>query len=232
MQLTTLLASLPDNLLNDLLNHPFNTDLSKGTLSTQVFSDFIYLDQEYLAGFVEVLNQLAARSVNQNHQVFFENLANMTKQAEISMLDTYRLSEHPHRFFQQHTSRPLNKLAMELYLKHLSICSQDPDFAVAIWSVVPCLYLYRELGKQMSQTPTANNQYQSWIDTYSDESFLNYTEQLIQIAEELSAHTELSEQVSHAFKLSFQFELDFFASVYTALPESNNACDVASITRL
>ena len=42
------------------------------------------------------------------------------------------------------------------------------DLAAA---VLPCFWIYREVGMRMAATPAAGNPYQAWIDTYADEAF-------------------------------------------------------------
>jgi thiaminase/transcriptional activator TenA len=220
-------AAISAHLLPSLTAHPFNQQLSAGTLPKADFLRFVILDKWYLRGLCRALNNTAERLIEPAHQTLFINLATKIVRYECEMLNKYSpLTSQPHLFSQQ----CINKEAAERYVAHLLTCSRS-DPALAVASVLPCFYVYRHLGRVMSQTPRPNNPYQLWIASYSSPSFLQYTAELMDVAEVLGRDTALHPQMMDAFVTSTQHELDFLNSVYPAHSLSNR-CDNSSMITL
>jgi thiaminase/transcriptional activator TenA len=57
------------------------------------------------------------------------------------------------------------------YTNHLLAAVTRRPFAEGLAAVLPCYWIYQEVGKELKQRGSKNPDYQRWIDQYSDESY-------------------------------------------------------------
>ena len=194
------------HLWDDLMHHPFNSELTKGNLDASIFAHFLWLDKLYLNELATILKSIAANLTHPQDQNTLLALANMTVHAEQDMLSEFmplEVAKIPN----------LNRDALDAYVSHLKSSAQLSS-GVAVASVIPCFYLYLNLGQMMARTQTPNNRYQKWIDTYSDPNFQQETEALLVLVEQLAQDDSLHEAMVNAFVQSANHEMRFFESVY------------------
>jgi len=205
--LTTMLQAIKEtNLWDELMQHPFNTELANGSLDASIFTYFLRLDQQYLNKLANVLKSIANNLTELQGKNTLLALANMTVHAEQDMLSDFMPAEAGE-------IAALDCDVLDAYVSHLEN-SAGMSSAVAVASVIPCFYLYWNLGQMMSQIQTRDNRYQKWIDTYSDPQFKQETDALLLIVEELAQDRTLHDAMIEAFVQSANHEMRFFESVY------------------
>lgn len=192
--------------------HPFNTKLSNGTLPNTVFKAFIEQDRLYYIDFSQALELIAARSAHQYHQQLFHKLSNDIHHTQMNLHHKYLIKCQSQAFFQPgHLATNKNPQVLQ-YTQYLLETANTAPVSVAMASILPCFFIYSDLGKRMKSSVQENNPYQRWIDSYSSEKFLSSTRDIINIMDESPFVEE--ENMIAAFVKSAEFELSFWDSVY------------------
>jgi thiaminase (transcriptional activator TenA) len=86
----------------------------------------------------------------------------------------------------------------------------------AVASILPCFWIYREVGDHIYEHADQSNPYRDWIDTYSAEEFRKATDTAIGITEELAAKTTENgrSKMMKAYNMSARLEYIFWESGY------------------
>jgi thiaminase/transcriptional activator TenA len=86
----------------------------------------------------------------------------------------------------------------------------------AVASVLPCFWIYREVGDYILNNAGPDNPYREWIDTYAAEEFRKATDTAIEITDEIAAKAnELTRsKMTEVFKTSARLEYIFWESAY------------------
>ena len=91
------------------------------------------------------------------------------------------------------------------------------SFAVTVAAVLPCFWIYLEVGKHIyQQANTQANPYQKWIDTYVDADFEASVNNVIQVADREAEKASIKELelMNRVFYRASQFEWMFWDSAY------------------
>jgi thiaminase/transcriptional activator TenA len=90
------------------------------------------------------------------------------------------------------------------------------SYADLVAAVLPCFWIYWDIGKQIAAAAATDNPYQAWIDTYSDPAFGEEVEAVIAITDRTAelATEEQRARMLDAFKRSTQYEWMFWDSAY------------------
>jgi len=93
-----------------------------------------------------------------------------------------------------------------------------PDFGceVVLGALLPCFWIYAEVGRDIHARATKPNPYQAWIDTYAGEEFHHAVQAVIEAADEVAqaAPPALRERMHVAFTRATQLEWAFWDSAY------------------
>lgn len=201
-----------------ILKHPFNQQLANGTLSPQVFKLYLEQDALYLYDFARALHLLSQRLEDQRHAREFKCFSKEILNAEMNLHIRYLgKSTQSMTFFRTSLQKPIKKIpVISQYTQHLIETATRGTLEEAVLSCIPCFWIYRQLGLQMSPSQTLKNPFHLWISSYSSPRFERSTSSLLSIANELIGHTTCpqAQNVLLAPMLkSLYFELQFFDSV-------------------
>ena len=178
-----LFASLTDELWSHIrpiyqrtLAHPFLTGLSDGTLPRARFHYYLTQDALYLRTFGQVLSVLAAKAPREDWAlVLNEHAADTLKierQLHEQVLASYGVKPDRMRAARM---APANYA----YTNHLLATAWRSSFADGLAAVLPCYWIYWEVGKELKKRGSKDPDYQRWVDQYSDESYRASVEQAI-----------------------------------------------------
>ena len=209
MKYTHQLWNAAETVYQQILDHPFNQELMKGTLSEEPFKFYINQDALYLHDFGRALALLGARS----HTA--EKLQQFAKFAEGAVVVERELHNH---YFQElqiqetDTKSPTGTLYTSFLLNTAALDSYEAGMA----ALLPCFWIYREVGNHIYKHTVANNPYQMWIDTYASEEFSEQVDQAIAITDEVAEHASpaVRESMMEAFLYSTRLEWMFWDSAY------------------
>ena len=196
-----------------IIQLPFNQELAAGTLSGDRFRFYMLQDSLYLIAFSRALSVAAAKA---------HDTAAMVKFAESACEATLVERQLHESFFQQYEIPAEVVANTELspsclsYTSYLLATAYHQPYEVLVAALLPCFWIYWEVGKDIGGRAAKENPYQAWIDTCADESFGAVVREVIDIADrvQVEASKRTQDSMSKAFVRSSQLEWMFWDSAY------------------
>jgi hydroxymethylpyrimidine/phosphomethylpyrimidine kinase len=182
--------------------------LADGSLPEKEFAYYLAQDALYLNGYSRVLARAAAIAPTEAEQLFWARSAQNCLEVESELHRTW-LSTRP----ADGTLGPVTKS----YVDHLLAASVSGSYGVLVAAVLPCFWLYAEVGETLhgqflaAGAPDAHP-YAVWLRTYADEEFAAATRQAVAYADAAGRAASESERqaMAVAFRQSARYEVDFF----------------------
>ncbi len=147
---------------------PFNTELAAGTLSRKRFQGYIIQDALYLGEYSRVLAMAAARGPD----------ANTLRSFAESALEAVAVEQILHeRYLSDFGIDPSDLARAEPspdclgYTSFLLATAYHEPWEVLVAALLPCFWLYWDVGNAITRVAAPDNPYRAWIDTYADEGF-------------------------------------------------------------
>ena len=190
---------------NNILRLPFLQELAAGTLPREKFNFYIGQDSLYLNEYSRVLAHIAARSTHSNMKSAFLKFA----------ADGVAVENILHATFVAETPKQMSPTCL-FYTSLLKATALD-DLAVECAAILPCFWIYREVGKHIiREAKMEGNPYSSWIATYADEAFDASTNLAIDLCDFIAttASSETRQRMTEVFVHASQLELRFWQSAY------------------
>ena len=196
-----------------ILDMPFNQELAAGALSRERFIHYMLQDSHYLINFGKALAVTGARAPDPDAMIQF------THSAESCVVVERSLHEG---FFKDFGIAPEEAAATKPsptcshYVSYLLATAHNAPYEVSVAALLPCFWIYGEVGKHLLKIADSDNPYQAWIDTYADEAFEQGIQKVIKIANDAAASTTPSrrEQMFDAFERATILEWMFWDSAY------------------
>ncbi|QMW00856.1 thiaminase II [Spirosoma foliorum] len=194
---------------SSILTHGFVDELMMGSLPTATFQYYIQQDALYLADFSRALNQLAARATTPDDMLQFTQFAQNAILVERALHETY---------FSLYAIQPeTTKMpACFAYTNYLLATTSLQSIAIGAAAVLPCFWIYRQVGKHIYERAIQENPYRAWIDTYAGDAFDQSVSQMLDLTDrfaELASPTERA-QMQEAFRISSRLEWYFWNDAY------------------
>ncbi|WP_336486602.1 TenA family protein [Methylobacterium nigriterrae] len=198
---------------------PFNAELAAGTLSRERFRHYIVQDAHYLIGFGRALSLAAAKAPEPDRIVQFARAAETAIVVERALHGGF-LREYgigPETF----AATPLSP-ACDHYVSYLVATAYAEPYEVVLGALLPCFWIYAEVGRDIHARAAAGNPYRAWIDTYAGEDFACAVAEMIAAtdAAAVDAAPALRERMHGAYTRATQLEWMFWDGAYrrTAWP--------------
>lgn len=184
--------------------------LAEGTLPQSQFAYYIQQDAQYLNAYSRVLARASELAPNESEQRFWARGAQNSLEVELAL----------HQDWMQDHHVEANELSMgpvtKSYTDHLRAVAFDGSYAEVVAAVLPCYWLYAEVGAlltaQYQAKPDAGHPYAAWMESYADVEFAVATQTAIDILIQAGGSQGAKERqkMQAAFDASVQFEIDFF----------------------
>lgn len=159
-------SNLP--LFNATLALPFNQALANGSLPRDVFQHYMIQDAHYLVAFGRALAVAAGKADDAEGVVQFAAAAQEAVVAERALHHSFmRDFAVTPEIFQ---STPLTPTCHH-YCHFLQSVAWSRPYPVALAALLPCFWIYAEVGVDLQKHSVPGNPYQSWIDTYGGDDF-------------------------------------------------------------
>jgi hydroxymethylpyrimidine/phosphomethylpyrimidine kinase len=182
--------------------------LADGSLPEQVFAYYLAQDALYLNGYSRVLARAAAIAPTEAEQLFWARSAQNCLEVESELHRTWLSTRTA-----EVTLGPVTKS----YVDHLLAASVSGSYGVLVAAVLPCFWLYAEVGETLyRQFLTAgapeSHPYAAWLRTYADEDFVAATRQAVAYTDAAARAASEGERdaMTLAFRQSARYEVDFF----------------------
>ena len=187
------------------LEHPFLIELADGTLSKERFESYLIEDMVYLKAYREVLLTLAGKAPNEGWKQFLiKGSADCAKEVE-----------HIHNTYfrgTKYNAKPPSKVNAA-YISFLRETVKQGSFSEGLAAVLPCYWIYWEVGRTLKQRGSRNTIYQRWIDYYSDDAYAE-TVSTIRTMMNTAAKGQPSERLIQIFATGANHEYLFWDSAY------------------
>lgn len=189
-----------NSIRGDIDELEFITRLSDGSLEFADFSYYINQDALYLRGYAQVLARASIIAPNIEAQRFWAAAASATFEGEMVLHRQYAVDQ---------TARSSQITAN--YVNHLTSCADD--YAELIAAILPCYWIYQDVGSRLAAANHEQHPYQDWLATYSSPEFDAATGEAIDMVRNAYrvASTETRQRMWRAFENSSRHELLFFA---------------------
>ena len=148
---------------------PFNQQLAQGTLSREAFSHYVIQDAHYLLAYGRALAVCAAKAFEADDVIQFSEAAKTAIVVERSLHDGFMQDFGISK--TQFENTPLT-LASHHYTAYLQATAWAESYPVVLAALLPCFWIYAEVGKDIIDKAAPNNPYQAWIDTYAGKIFI------------------------------------------------------------
>nr|WP_225364812.1 thiaminase II [Secundilactobacillus silagincola] len=189
--------------------HPFIHELQDGTLPKDVFRYYLIQDRYYLSEFGK-LHELVADQVDDAHgKQFLLEGAQGLKDGEIAVREGFfeQLGITPAEI----ASTPIAPTAYN-YVNHMyaELYRGTPQQAIA--GLLPCYWLYNQIGQQLVAKGSPVELYQRWIETYDSDDYTDSVDQMIDLTNQVAAQSDETtrDKMKTSFVRSSAYELAFW----------------------
>lgn len=178
--------------------------LVDGSLREDDFTFYLAQDALYLNGYARALAALAARATETSAQQFWSEASTgaITEEAELHRV---WMAERPEA--ARTTASPVTRA----YTDFLLATALGEDRAVGAAGVLPCFWLYAQVGVGIPEVPS-DHPYAAWLQTYRDPGFVAAVQgALEQVEREMAgASPAVRAAAARAYLLACRHELEFF----------------------
>jgi len=201
------------DLYQKILAHPFNQQLSQGTLSQSAFQHYMIQDAHYLVAYGRALAVCAAKAFDAKDVIQFAEAAKLAIVFEREMHDSFLTQFNVSQIEFENT--PLT-LACHHYTSFLTATAWSESYPVVLASLLPCFWIYAEVGRDIVKQSVANNPYQAWIDTYAGEEFHTAVGEVVATIDRVAARCDEDTlaKMHQAYHRGAELEWLFWDSAY------------------
>jgi thiaminase (transcriptional activator TenA) len=192
---------------------PFNTELAAGTLSRARFQGYIVQDALYLGQYSRILLMAGVRGTDSEALRTFGSCALEAVAVEQALHERYltEFGVDPKRLEDAEPSPDC--LGYTSFL--LATAYHDP-WEVLVAALLPCFWIYWDVGTRVAHHAAKDNPYRAWIDTYADDAFGEAVRTVIGITDKAADATTaaIRARMMTAFIRSTQYEWLFWDGAY------------------
>jgi thiaminase/transcriptional activator TenA len=167
-----------------ILRHPFLTGLTDGSLSREAFRFYAVQDALYLREFARALSLAAARAPRDAWIIMFNEHAAGALKVERELHEGFFVD-----FGLTHEAVAATPLAPTnvAYTSYLLAVAYGSPFHEALAALLPCYWIYWEVGKELERRGSPDPLYSRWIGTYASEEFGSVVRAVLACADTVAA---------------------------------------------
>jgi thiaminase (transcriptional activator TenA) len=196
-----------------ILAHPFVTGLTDGTLPAESFAFYVVQDALYLQHYAEALAAIASRAPASAQTEMFARHAAGVVSVERTLHDTLLadLGIDPAAI---DAAEPAPTCLA--YTSYLLASVRGGSYAEGVGAVLPCYWIYWEVGRELLSRGSPDPRYQRWIDTYGGEEFGGEVREVLAAADAMAPGLSPSERarVHRHFRATSRYEWMFWDMGY------------------
>ena len=167
-----------------ILRHPFLRGLTDGSLARDAFRYYVIQDAHYLRDFARALSIAAARAPREDWIIMLNEHSAGALRVERSLHETFfrdfGLTE------QDVATVPLAPTNLA-YTSYLLAVAYSAPFHEALAALLPCYWIYWEVGKELERTGSNDPLFARWIATYASEEFGSIVRAVLETTDTLAA---------------------------------------------
>ncbi len=189
-------------------NGDFVRALGDGSLERGDFVWYLAQDALYLRDYARALAEAARLAPTAAEQAFWASSAEGCIVTELQLHESW--SPDGEVFAASPSATTTG------YLNHLLATAARGDYAVLAAALLPCFWVYHDVGSRLHPLAHPEHPYADWLTTYADDAFTDATEQAITIVTALAADATppVRDAMLTAFVASTEHEREFFAAAH------------------
>jgi thiaminase/transcriptional activator TenA len=191
------------------VQHPFLKGLSAGTLPKDRFQFYLVQDAKYLSSFAESLLALAEKAPRERWAATLRRHAGeaiaVERQFHDSTLASYGVSA-------EEAARVEMAPTNYAYTNHLLSAASRGTFSEGLAALLPCYWIYWEVGKELQKLGSKNADYRRWIQQYSSDDYGKSVGEVLEMMNAESANLSPQERsrAIDLFVISARYEYMFW----------------------
>lgn len=193
-----------------ILDLPFVRALGDGTLDEDLFAFYLDQDALYLRDYSRALATLSARADTAEAQVHWAAGAHEAIAAESQL----------HEGWLANRARLGGPSPITMgYTNFLRASAAGDDYVVGAAAILPCYWLYEEVGAVLSSQNHADHPYAEWLSMYGGEEFAADVERSLAEVERAFEAASPAQRVraARAYLSACVYEREFFDQAHRAL---------------
>jgi len=201
------------SIYDQILAHPFLRGLTDGTLSEERFRFYVLQDAVYLRDYARALSLAGVRSPDVSALVMFDEHSAGAITVERSLHEGFLKDLGVSREEAEATEASPSTLAYTSFLLRTAALGDYPE---VLGAVLPCYWIYWEVGKALLERGFPNHRYQKWIDTYGGEDFGALVEAVLDLTDRICEDLSPSQKsrVGEAFVTTSRYEWMFWDAAW------------------
>lgn len=195
---------------HQILDLPFVRALGDGTLDEDLFSFYLDQDALYLRDYSRALATLSARADTAEAQVHWAAGAHEAIAAESQL----------HEGWLANRARLGGPSPITMgYTNFLRASAAGDDYVVGAAAILPCYWLYEEVGAVLSSQNHADHPYAEWLSMYGGEEFAaDVARSLAEVERAFEAASPAQRvRAARAYLSACVYEREFFDQAHRAL---------------
>ncbi|HEY2079623.1 MAG TPA: thiaminase II, partial [Streptosporangiaceae bacterium] len=196
-----------------ILEHPFVTGLADGSLPRESFEFYVIQDALYLRQYAQALAVVASRAPDPGETEMFARHAAGIVAVEMS-LHTSLLADLDIDPAAAADAEPAPTTLA--YTSYLIAAAAGGSYGEGVGAVLPCYWIYWEVGKHLLERGSPDPRYQRWIDTYAAEEFGDEVREVIAVTNRLGQEIAAveRERIHRHFRATSRYEWMFWDMGY------------------
>ena len=163
-----------------ILEHPFLAGLTDGRLDPDVFAHYVVQDAHYLREFARTLTVVGSKAPTHADVGMFARHAADTVEVELALHESL-LAEQG---IQNIDAVPVGPTT-RAYTSYLLATAYRGTFADGFAAVLPCYWIYAEVGAELLKRGSPDPCYQRWIDTYAGDEYQTIVTEVLGLADDI-----------------------------------------------
>ncbi len=202
------------SIYNEILTHPFLRGLTDGTLTEEQFRFYVLQDAFYLREYARALSLTGVRSPDESVLVMFDEHSAGAITVERSLHEGFLKDLGVTQDEADQTVASPTTLAYTSYLLKTAALGDYPEI---LGAVLPCYWIYWEVGKALLERGSPKDMYQKWIDTYGGEEFGALVETVLDLTDKVCEDLNPAQKarVRDAFVITSRYEWMFWNAAWT-----------------
>jgi thiaminase len=188
---------------------PFVRALGDGSLHADHFRYYLQQDALYLRDYARMLARASELAPSRAEQAFWAGGAHSALVTELDLHGSW-LGGEPRDVPPSPTTRA--------YLEHLRAAGSD--YATLVAAVLPCFWIYADVGERLAARNHDAHPYGAWLGTYADDAFAAATREAVAILRRTAgaADPEQRHRMGAAFARACLHEVAFFDQAHAWAP--------------
>lgn len=174
----------------EILEHPFITELTSGDLDHRRFVHYLVQDIQYIDAFTRILSAVASRApAREDVAVLGRRAGELAAEHELHEGLSVDLGVSPERVASTRMA-PTNVA----YVNYLQATAHTGSFLEALAAMLACPWIYWEVGKVLIERGSPDPLYRRWIERYGGEVAAVNVPPLLRVADRVGDEASEAER--------------------------------------